>query len=466
MKNQPQPVAPLAAAAPELPLKRRVWTIALPAIGENLLQTSLMLVDTLMIARYGPVALAAAAMSGVIVWRVQMTFGCIDRGTMALTARCAGANDKERLGKAVGQSILVALIIGSLMAVAGVWLAPRLLQWMKAEADVVAVGVPYLKILALASLPRMVFAVIAASLRATGDTKSPMWITLWMNVINVLLNFPLIYGIPAVPALGFGGTPGLGLTGSGISTAIALLFSALVAGWLVSSGGAGFRIGLRHFKPHLPTLRTLLKVSFPSFIEECLLSFGFLIFFRFIALLGTAALAAHAISTRIEALSYMAGVGFAIAAAALVGQALGRKDVNQAREAFRLSTKYCVLTMSAVAVLLMVFANPIVRVFAPGHSEIQEMAVLLLIIAAIEQPLLGIAMALGGGLRGAGDTVTPMIASLVCGIGIRVGASWWLAFPMGYGIYGIYLGTLIDWSARAVFLYLFFRWERWVHVKI
>lgn len=466
MKNQPQPSPSLIAAAPELPLKRRVWKIALPAIGENLLQTSLMLVDTLMIARYGPVALAAAAMAGVVVWRAQMTFGCIDRGTMALAARCAGADDKERLGKAVGQSILVAVIVGIAMSAAGVLLAQQLLQWMKAEDNVVVAGVPYLQIIALASVPRMLFAVIAASLRATGDTRTPMWITLWMNVLNVLLNFPLIYGIPAIPAIGFTGAPGLGLTGSGISTAIALFFSAAAAGWMVTSGRAGFTIGIRHFKPHLATLRTLLKVSFPSFIEECLLSFGFLIYFRFIALLGTAALAAHAISTRIEALSFMAGVGFAIASAALVGQALGRKDVDQARQAFRLSTKYCVAVMSGVAVFLMVFANPIVKVFAPGHPEIQEVAALLLIIAALEQPLLAIAMALGGGLRGAGDTLTPMIASLICGIGIRVGASWWLAFPMGYGIYGIYMGTMIDWAARAVFLYLFFRWERWVHIKL
>jgi len=447
-------------------LQRRVWNLAIPAIGENLLLTSLMLVDTLMIARYGPVALAAAAMAGVIVWRSQMTFGCIDRGTMAMAARCAGSGDHERLAKSVAQSMLVATVIGIIMGAACWFGAPHFLRWMKGDPDVVVAGTPYLVIIGLASVPRMLFSVASASLRATGDTRSPMWITLWMNILNILFNFPLIYGIPAIAALGFDGFPGLGLTGSGISTAISLTFATVAACWLAVSGRAMYHLQWHHFKPDLPILRTLIRISFPSFAEEALISFGFLIFFRFIAVLGTTALAAHAISTRIEALSFMAGVGFAIAAATLVGQALGRKDLDQARLAFKISTKYCVLLMSIVAIGLILFADPIVGLFAPDNLEIREMAAILLIIAAIEQPLLGIGMTIGGGLRGAGDTVTPMISSLICNIGIRVGASYYFAFILGWGIYGIYLGTVVDWLVRAVFLYGFFRWERWTRIKI
>ncbi len=447
-------------------MKRRVLKVALPAIGENLLLTSLMMVDTLMIARFGPVALAAAAMAGIIIWRAQMTFGCIDKGTMALTSRYYGAGDIERAARGVAQSILVALVIGSGMAVAA-WLgAPLFLRWMKADDAVLAAGTPYLVIIGIASVPRMLFAVIGTSLRATGDTHTPMWITLWMNVLNIILNFPLIYGIPAIPGIGFDGTPGLGLTGSGISTAIALLFSAVAVSWVVVSGRAVYRLKWSYFRPDLSLIKTLLRVSFPSFIEEGLISFGFLAFFRFIAVLGTTALAAHAIASRIEALSFMAGVGFAVAAAALVGQALGRKNLAEAYEAFRISTKYSVAVMSVIAVGLIVLSGPIVSLFAPGEFEIQEMAALLVVIAAIEQPLLGISMTLGGGLRGAGDTVTPMISTLVCSIGIRVGASYWFAFPMGYGIYGIYFGTMADWLVRSLLLYLFFRWERWTRIKL
>jgi len=448
------------------PLERRVWKIAVPAIGENLLQTALMMVDTLMIARFGPVVLSAAAVAGVVIWRAQMTFGSIDKGTMALAARCAGSGDKDKLGGAVAQSILLAIIIGSAMAIAAAWLAPQLMRWMRVEEAVVWAGVPYLVILGAASVPRMFFAVAAASLRATGDTRSPMWIALGMNVINIAFNFPLIYGLPAVPWLGFSGWGGLGLTGSGISTALSLCFAAVVCGYFLLRGRGMVHVRRRHFVPHLPTLRSLVKVSFPSFIEELLISIGFLAFFQFIAVLGTKVLAAHAISTRIEALSFMAGVGFAVAAAALVGQALGRKDVDQARQAFRVSTKYCVGMMSAIAVGLILCSHLLVAPFAGNDPFVRDTAAMLLVIAAIEQPLMGIGMTLGGGLRGAGDTMTPMISTIICNVIIRVGASYFFAFTMGYGIVGIYLGTVVDWMVRAVFLFWFYRWERWTRIKL
>lgn len=419
-----------------------------------------------MIARYGAVAVAAAAAAGVVIWRMHMTFGCVEKGTMALVARSYGAGDTDRLARAVAQSFLVAGIIGVFMAVITLIFAPYLLVGLQAEAEVVRVGIPFLVIIGMASVPRMFFAVASASLRATGNTKSPMWITLWMNILNILLNFPLIYGIPAMPSLGFGGWAGLGLTGSGISTAIALLFAAVVAGYLMLSAKGQFRLQRHHFVPHRATLRSLLKVSYPAFIEEAIISFGFILFFRLIAGFGTDAVAAHSIATRIEALSFMAGFGFSIAAAALVGQSLGRKDVDLARMAFRISTKYCVALMSVVAVGLILAAGPVVRLFAPDNKNISDMAAMLLIIAAVAQPMMGVAMSLGGGLRGAGDTVTPMISTIVCNVGIRVGASWFFAYPMGYGIYGVYLGTLVDWSARSVFLYSFYRWERWARLRL
>ncbi len=447
-------------------LKRRVWHIALPAIGENVLHTSLMMVDTLMIGRYGPVALAAAAISGVIIWRAQMTFACLDRGTMAMVARATGANDSEKAARSVAQALNLGVIIGFIVALLGVILAPQLLTAMKAAPDVTRAGTPYLQIIAIATLPRVVFAVSAAALRATGDTRYPMWVGLYMNIISIALNFPLIFGIPAIPLLGFDGWGGLGLTGAGISTAISILFAAAMVTAKLFSGQASFHLRRDHFLPHLETIRTLVRISIPAFIEETLLSIGFLIFFRFIAVLGTAALAAHAISTRIEAVSFMAGLGFTVAASALVGQSLGQKNVELARHAFRFSTKYCVIMMSFIAILLIIFAEPIVKAFAPGQPEITQVAAILLVIAAIEQPVLGIGMTLGGGLRGAGDTITPMYSSLICGIFLRVAAAWFFAFQMGWGIYGIYLGTMVDWLVRSIFLYWFFKMERWTRIKI
>lgn len=449
-----------ADAAGRKIVSRRVWRLAVPAIGENLLQTSLLLVDTIMIAPFGPAPLAAAAIAGTLYWRAHTTFGCIEKGTTAMVARYSGEGDREKVAVAVAQSIWLALFLGIAMSVLGVMSASTLLRWMGGAPEVVAVGTPYLQIIMLASVARLFFIVATASLRGAGDTRSPMYITLLMNFSNIAFNFPLIYGVAAI------GLPALRLTGSGISTALSLLFGSVAIAWVFYRGRSKFQIRPHHFRPNFGFMGKILRISGSSLLEELIITAGFLTFFYFITSFGTATLAAHSIATRIESLSFMAGFGFTIASSTLVGQSLGQRNVPLARMSFQISTTYCVLLMSAIAVGLIVFGSAIVNLFAWGDESIAAIALPLLIIAAVEQPMLGAAMSMGGGLRGAGDTFRPMLTSLVGNVLVRVGACYVLAFPLGLGIYGIYIGTLIDWIVRAALLLYFYRQGRWAHVRI
>jgi len=441
-------------------VSRQVWPLALPAIGENLLQTSLLLVDTIMVAPFGAAPIAASAIAGTLYWRAMTTFGCIEKGTTAMVARYSGEGDKEKVAIAVAQSIWLALFLGLAMTVLGVLTAGWLIKFMGGEPEVVAVGTPYLQIIMLAAIPRLFFLVATASLRGSGDTHSPMWVTLGMNVTNILFNFPLIYGVAAI------GLPALRLTGSGISTALSLLLASIVIGWIFYRGRSRFQIKPRHFRLHFDYMARILRISWPSLVEELIISCGFLIFFHFITSFGTATLAAHSIATRVESLSFMAGFGFTIAASTLVGQSLGQSNVPLARLSFQLSTRYCILLMSGIGILLIAFGGAIVNLFAWGNDAVSTVALPLLIIAAVEQPLLGAAMSMGGGLRGAGDTFSPMLSSFVGNVIVRVGVCYLLAFPMGLGIYGIYIGTVIDWMVRALILLYFYRRGRWATIKI
>lgn len=441
-------------------VSRRVWQLAVPAIGENLLQTSLLLVDTIMIAPFGPAPLAASAIAGTLYWRAHTTFGCIEKGTAAMVARYSGEGDQEKVATAVAQSIWLAFLLGLVMSVVGVLSASTLLRWMGGEPEVVEVGTPYLQAIMCVSIARLFFLVATASLRGAGDTRSPMWITLGMNFSNIAFNFPLIYGVAAL------GIPALKLTGSGISTALSLLLGSLAIAWILYRGRSRFQVKPRHFRLNVNYMAKILRISGPSLIEELIITVGFLTFFHFITSFGTATLAAHSIATRIESISYMAGFGFTIASSTLVGQSLGQRNVPLARMSFQLSTKYCVMLMSVIAVGLIVFGKVIVNTFTWGDEAVSAIALPLLIIAAVEQPLLGAAMSMGGGLRGAGDTFRPMLTSLVGNAMVRVGACYVLAFPMGLGIYGIYIGTLIDWLVRTLMLLYFYRQGRWAHVRI
>jgi Na+-driven multidrug efflux pump len=176
-------------------------------------------------------------------------------------------------------------------------------------------------------------------------------------------------------------------------------------------------------------------------------------------------LAAHSLATRLEALSFMAGFGFSVAAATLVGQSLGMKSVELAKRSFRRTTVFTVVVMSAVAVALILFGRPVLALFCPAE-EVMDLAYALLIISAVEQPLLGIVMTLSGGLRGAGDTVSPMISSAIGNLFLRIFVVYWLAFPLGLGIYGVVIGTMIDWIVRALVLFYFYSRGKWSLVKV
>ncbi|MBX7246658.1 MAG: MATE family efflux transporter [Candidatus Sumerlaeaceae bacterium] len=442
---------------PTASLDRRIWGLAVPAISEQLLQTALILVDTFMVAWLGSATLAASAVAGIIVWRTHMTFGCVERGTTAMVARYYGEGSNDKVGRTVAQSLYLAVLLGIVMMVGGILLARHCYLWMGAAEDVTTTGVPFLTLIFFASVPRMIAFVGSAALRGSGDTRSPMWITLGMNVVNTVGNYILIYG--------HFGAPRLGLLGSGISTALSLTFCAVATVAVMLSGRSHFRLHAYHFRPDWRIMKTLTRLGLPSFIEEAMISFGFLIFFGYIAHLGTTALASHALSTRIESVSFMAGFGFTIAAATLVGQSLGAGNVELARRAFRRTTMYCVIVMTSIAIAL-IFAGPyIIQAFHP-EEDVRDLTYALLLLAAIEQPLMGIFMTVAGGIRGAGDTITPMITSFVGNILMRIFVVYWLAFTLGWGIYGVYVGTIIDWMIRTAMIFAIYHRGRWTRIKL
>ncbi|AXA37240.1 MAG: MATE family efflux transporter [Candidatus Sumerlaea sp.] len=438
-------------------LNRHIVRLAAPAVGENLLHTTLLIVDTLMVGYYGSLPVAASAAAGTILWRAHMTFGCIERGTTALVARACGAGDLRAAARAFAQSALLATVLGLVLTGAGVVLAPYLLLGLQCSPEVVAEGTPYLRVIFLASVPRLVYFVGAATLRAAGDTRSPMWITFGMNISNMVFNYVLIFG-----KCGF---PELKLLGSGISTALSILLACGAVLWLLRAGRFGVRPRLRDFAPDFAIVRKIVRLAAPSLLEEITISVGFLTFFSFVARLGTQPLAAHALATRLESLSFMAGFGFAVAASTLVGQSLGMCDVRLARLSFRRTIALTIAVMSCVAVALVMWGRPLLSYFC-REAEVLELAYAILVLSAIEQPLLGIAMTLSGGLRGAGDTVSPMITSVVGNLFIRIFVVYWLTFPLGLGIFGVVLGTIVDWVVRCVLLAHFYWRGKWKQVEL
>jgi putative MATE family efflux protein len=439
-------------------LNRIVLRVAWPAVAEHLLHSLVFAVDRWMVSFLGAAALAASAVSGTIIWRSTWTLACIQVGTAAVVARRMGGRQYEQASRAAAQSLQLGALIGLVLAVGGFFGAPLALAKMGASEELLEIGVPYLRVILSASLFQLLAFAGFSTLRASGDTRTPMLITLGMNTVNILLNWLLIFGI--------GPFPRLELYGAGIATALSIVLASLaVLFWLVSPRSA-VRIRIAHVMRFNFTLtRQIVKTSLPNGGEEVMLSVGFVAFMMMVTALGTRAIAAHATAVAIESFSFMIGAGFAVAAATLVGQCLGQEDPLLASKAFHRTGFWAAMMMGFIGLFFLIFPRQLVGLYHP-EPEVLTMAVICLRIAAIEQPLMALAMAYSGGLRGAGDTLSPMLVGLLGNTLTRIVVIWYLGFRLDLGLTGIWLGTAVDWAFRWSLVWGFYRWGRWRRIAL
>lgn len=192
---------------------------------------------------------------------------------------------------------------------------------------------------------------------------------------------------------------------------------------------------------------------------------GSLLFMRVVSALGTAALAAHQVAVRVESISFMPGLGLGIASTTLTGQALGAGRVDLAEKGVRQTLRLALQIMVALGVIFALFGRALVTVFG-ATPEVLDLAGLAVRIGALEQPSLAVLMVLSGAVRGAGDTRTPMWVSAAGVLLFRVPAVYLFAITFGWGLAGVWLGTALDWAARATLMAWFYRRGRWKAIHL
>lgn len=453
-------------------LIRQTLRLATPAVAENLFSSALFLVDALMVIRLGPTALAATGLAGTVLWRVRQQMGVMQIGTGATVARRWGEGRHDEARKVFTHGTLLGFLAGvlclPLIAIAG----PAFTA-MNAQPEVLTQLVPYFTAIMVVYPFRFASINMSTALRSAGDTRTPMLTTLFMNLSHVFFNYVFIYGKL--------GAPMLGVLGAGVGSAFAIMTEFLL---LLAVGTMGVKLPKlatergsdratlmfdpAGFRLTLPgTTRSMMRLSWPSFWEEMAVTVGFLVFGAMIADLGVSAMAAHYSVTRIESFSFNIGFGISLAAAALVGQSIGAKDIATARRALSLTAVMGFASMGLMGIVFAAFPDQLLEPFygenGGGDRSLMPLARLAFTIVALEQPFLGLAQVLSGGMRGAGYTVAPLISQLVGTVIVRIAMGYYLGFYLGWGLEGIYWATVMDWVFRALILSglaLSGRWER------
>ncbi len=423
-------------------LFRGLITISLPIIASNLLQSVLEVVDLYFVGRLGADAIAGVAMSTTIIFVLATFIVGLVTATTAFISRHYGAEEHDAVGLIVQHALYIGLTFSLAISVFGLFFSKDLLMLLGANETVATLGSAYLSVLFLGIFTMVELWVVISSFQACGNSLTPMILMVGVNIVNIILNPVLIFGLAGFPAFG--------IAGSALAT--------------ILSRGAGLLIGmllLVRYSSHitfpktwsldLPLIWRILTVAIPNSIQSGLRSGTFLVMMAFVAVYGTAAISGYGIAERLELIALMPGFAIATATAVIVGQNLGAKKPDRAEEGVKLGLMFYGAIMFAVSICYYVFAEQLIWFFDPsgasvttGVSYFQTVAPFYIIMA--------VSIILSFALNGAGDTKKPMYATLVSMVMIQIPLGYFLPQHFGLGITGIWIAVIVGIIIQAVLL--------------
>ena len=441
--------------------KKRIATImalALPAMIENILQVLIGTVDTYFIGKIGTEAIAGVGITNLIMNIYIAFFLALGVGATTIVSRNIGSNNIENANNAVKQSIIMALGIGVVFGIINLIFSKNILLFLGAEEKVLQYALPYFISVAVPSVFLCLMMILSSSLRGAGDTKTPMKIAIVSNIINIVLDYILIFGI-----FNFNG---LGILGAGIATTISRIVGVILLLIKINSNETKIHIDVfGKWSIDKDILKSITKIGLPAGVEKLIMRFGQLVYGGLIIKLGTKAYAAHNIAGTIESFSYLPGMGFGVAAATLVGQSLGAKKADEAQKyglmSYFLSTGFMVIVGAA----FYIFAPFLAGLFSED-LEVIALVVKVLRIIALFQPFLCITLVITSALQGAGDTKFPMYSTFIGIWGVRVLGTYILGIKLNLGLVGVWLSYALDVTVRGIILMIRFMKGKWKEIEI
>ena len=431
-----------------------VWGLAWPSILANVLFASVGVVALKAVGSLGTDAVAAVGTGGRIFFVIQSIMMAISTRTTALVARAYGAKRYQEASQVLYDSMLISMFL-SFISIFIIWVAGEdLLGLFGLELEAKQLALDYLKVLILFSPTFGVSIIFGAAVRAAGDVKTPLFMGLIQNIINIFLLIGLVNGRYGFPELGVVGAAYAG----GISFAIGSVLGLFV--WVTKI----ITIPLPKLNSFsFSRFRELIRVSTPAGLEQGVFQLGLLLYFWIISLYGNAPIAAYNVGINILMLSFMVGQGFTVAGATLTGQFLGAENPKEAKRSGWRSAGLTMVSMGILGILLALASRPIAGFFV-DDPEVIRLTVLFVWLLGIMQPLMALEFALGGALRGAGDTKSPLYIVSISLVFFRLTFAGFFAW-FGFSIEYIFGSLIIDYVVKAILFTYRFESGRWIKLK-
>ena len=417
------------------PMVATILTLAWPTMLEQLMQTTVQYIDTAMVGSLGTHATAAVGATTTVNWLIGSSISALGVGFLSFIAQAYGARDKKAASRAVSQAVLVTVAAGLFFTALTLGLSPMIPVWMQVDPAIQTLAAQYFFILYLPMLPRTATIIFGTVLRAAGDTKTPMKIGVAVNLINVVLNYLLIYPTRQIHVLGMELTmpgAGWGVLGAAAASAIAFAYGGIaITGvlWkhpLVSPKGERFR-------PDPAILKPCLKTALPNFLQRFGTSLGYVAFASMINALGEIATAAHTIANTVESAFYIPGYGMQTAAATLAGNAYGARDKERMEDLSRMFIPIEVLLMIFSGGMLFLLAPELVGIFSTD-AEVIRLGTTVLRMVALSEPFYGFSIIVEGMMFGVGNTKQPFVYNILGMWGIRIVGTFLCTQLLGFGL--------------------------------
>ncbi len=443
-----------------------IFALAWPTMLEQLMHTAVQYIDTAMVGSLGTEATAAVGATTTVNWLIGSTISAIGVGFLAYISQARGAGKPQEAKRAASQAVLAVVFAGLLFTLLTLGLSGVIPAWMQVDEGIRPLASRYFFILYLSMLPRTASIILGTVLRAAGDTATPMKVGIGVNIVNVTLNFLLIYPARNV-AMGpwevFIPGAGLGVIGAAIASAIAFTVGGISitrAVWRhpeITPKGQSFR-------PDKRVLVPCLRVAGPNALQRFGTSLGYVAFAAMINSLGELSTAAHTIANTVESAFYIPGYGMQTAAATLAGNALGAQDEKKIKDLGRRILMIEVGLMILSGGLLFVFAPDMMGLFSKD-AQVILMGATVLRMVAVSEPFYGVSIIIEGMLQGMGKTMMPFVCNIIGMWGIRIVGTFICTYMLGYGLVSAWACMILHNLMLFVMFTIYYVSGRWNPLK-